>query len=136
MSDVIINQNKLKIQFHITHSDGRELGFDGDISLFELRDWMDRTAQALLAIFTTQGHVLLMCTERGPNYINAIKQVRQESQIGLKDAKDFIEGLRPLKMKSQASAQKVITATTEANAVVIPVDMTVDRLATAITALL
>lgn len=57
--------------------------------------------------------------EVGPNKINVIKIVREETGLGLKEAKDLVESPKPVIKEgmSKADAEKLIAKLTDAKAV-------------------
>lgn len=55
--------------------------------------------------FTTEGRTVAV-TEVGPNKINSIKTVRQITGLGLKEAKDFVEG-QPLHAVPTSDAEAI-----------------------------
>jgi hypothetical protein len=94
----------LNIEFSITASDGRTINFKDMVSIIGLRDWFDRAGRAVSTVFSPSGPTGLICTDGGPNKIQSIKKVRELANVGLREAKDFIEGNAKLVFKSSLDA--------------------------------
>lgn len=95
---------KLNIRFVVTAADGRTISFGDDVSMIGLRDWFDRVGRAVTMVFVPGGPIGLVCIDGGNRKIEAIKKVRHYSQIGLREAKDFVEGNLKLIFKNAEAA--------------------------------
>ena len=80
------------VQFVVAGKNQQWVSFEDDVKLLNIRDSFDRIALALRAIFLPHSTINLCCSEGGPNKINSIKKLRELANMGLKEAKDFVEG--------------------------------------------
>ena len=94
----------LNVEFVITANDGRTIHFKDQVAMVGLRDWFDRAGRAVSTVFSPSGPTGLICTDGGPNKIQSIKKVRELTNVGLREAKDFIEGNAKLIFKSSLDA--------------------------------
>lgn len=94
----------LNVQLVVATKDGRHISITGDIPRSELDDWFSRAAKGVTTIFTSgDDSVTFRCTYCGSMKINAIKEVRNFCGIGLKEAKDFVEGTINVNVKQKDS---------------------------------
>lgn len=91
-------KDEVHIEFVVTSSDGRHVTFKGDAPIIGIRDWFERAALGLSFVFEPMGPSSLRCTNGGNNKIQSIKKVREVTNLGLLEAKNFIEGSHNIKM--------------------------------------
>ena len=115
-----LSKLELYVKFEVTAQTGENVKFEGPVSLFGIRDWFDRAALGVSTVFGFDGPCRLKCTRSGMNKINSIKLVREYSNCGLKEAKDFIEGNYVLHLPSLLKAKMFIKNLEELGNSIVP----------------
>lgn len=69
----------------------RFIRFGDDVPASYVKDFFDRTGNAMSLMFRPVGAHVVRFVNVGPNKINTIKVVRELTGLGLKEAKDLVE---------------------------------------------
>lgn len=102
------NETTIKITVAVQSNDDRTVNFEADVPVYDLRSWFERTGMALRMIYDSNGAVIVRITEPGPQKINSIKTLRAATSLGLKEAKDIVEGAANVRFADVERAKRMI----------------------------
>lgn len=111
------NETTIKITVAVQSNDDRAVNFEAEVPVYDLRSWFERTGMALRMIYDSNGAVIVRITDQGPTKINAIREVRAVTNLGLKEAKEIVEGTINVRFADVEVARRMLASLAVMNCV-------------------